>query len=91
MNLEQLIFFTLTIATTLACVWALIDAALRPAPAFEAAGKLDKTKWLLILGAALVVGNLIPFLGLAGLVAVIVYFVDVRPAVREVQAGGRWN
>ena len=67
-------------------VWALVDAVIRPAAAFPAAGKLTKPAWVAIL--ALCVGLCllrVPFLGLFGgliAVAVIVYLVDVRPAVR---------
>lgn len=70
--------------------WALVDAALRPAPAFVAAGKLTKPIWLAILGAALLFGLLGAFnlLGLVGTVAAIVYLVDVRPAVRDLRGGG---
>ncbi len=73
--------------------WAVVDCVIRPPKAFEAAGKLTKPAWLAITAIALVVGFLNPLgiLGLAGLVASIVYLVDVRPAVREVQGGGnRW-
>jgi len=74
--------------------WALIDCVTRPANAFEAAGKLTKPAWLAITAIALVVGLLfgpLGILGLAGIVASIVYMVDVRPAIREIQGGGnRW-
>jgi hypothetical protein len=75
--------------------WALIDCVMRPSKAFEVAGKLTKPAWLAITAIALVVGLLfgpLGILGLAGIVASIVYMVDVRPAVREVQGGGnsRW-
>jgi len=67
--------------------WALVDAALRPSAAFPAAGKLTKPAWLGIL--AVCVGLCLYGVGLLGLpggaiaVAVIVYLVDVRPAVRD--------
>jgi len=74
--------------------WALIDCITRPANAFEAAGKLTKPAWLAITAIALVVGMLfgpLGILGLAGIVGSIVYMVDVRPAIREIQGGGnRW-
>lgn len=71
-------------------LWALADAAIRPAPAFVAVGKLTKPIWLGILAAALLFGLLGAFnlLGLVGTVAAIVYLVDVRPAVRELRGGG---
>jgi hypothetical protein len=74
--------------------WALIDCVTRPANGFEAAGKLTKPAWLAITAIALVVGLIfgpLGILGLAGIVASIVYMVDVRPAIREIQGGGnRW-
>ena len=77
-------------------VWALVDCAIRQPQAFVAAGKLTKVAWLAINAVALLVsfefGVLGAYgLGLAGIVASIVYLVDVRPAVREVGGGGsRW-
>lgn len=67
-------------------VWAFVDAAIRPGPAFPAAGKLTKPAWLAILGLSVALCLYgVPLLGLFGgliAVAVIVYLVDVRPAVR---------
>jgi hypothetical protein len=64
-------------------MWALIDAVLRPAPAFVAADKLTKTGWLWILGLTLAAHVLLPslLLYLAGTVAAFVYLLDVRPAL----------
>jgi hypothetical protein len=73
-------------------VFALIDCAIRRADAFPAAGKLTKPGWLLILVLSIVVTYLFrpmtAFLGLAGVVASIVYLVDVRPAVKQISGGG---
>ncbi len=77
-------------------LWALIDCATRKTPAFVAAGKLNKPAWLAITAVAALVlflFNVLSFFGIAGLIASIVYLVDVRPAVREIQSGGgsgRW-
>ena len=74
--------------------WSFIDCAIRPTQAFPVAGKLTKPAWLAISGVALAIGLLfgaLSFFGLAAIVASVVYLVDVRPAVREVQNGGnRW-
>lgn len=70
-------------------VYALVDAAVRPAAAYAAAGKLNKQAWVAILAVCLVVGqllSLVSMLGLAAVVATIVYFVDVRPALRRLGA-----
>jgi hypothetical protein len=77
-------------------VWALIDAATRPAEAFVAAGKQTKQIWLLILGGCLLVtllgfGGVLQLFGFVVAVAAIVYLVDVRPAVRGMRPGGPWG
>ena len=74
-------------------VWALVDAATRPAEAYVAAGKLTKVAWIVILALAVLLGgaNILGIFGLVGLVAAIVYLVDVRPAVRGMRPGGPWG
>jgi hypothetical protein len=71
-------------------VWALVDALVRPAPAFEAAGKLTKVAWVLILAVAVLftAGDFMGLLGIAATIAAVVYLVDVRPAVRAMRPGG---
>jgi len=101
---QLLVFGILTLAIFVLCVWALIDCATRAARAFPAAGKRTKMFWLLITGAATVVGflalplggssaGIFQFFALIGAVVVIVYLVDVRPAVapysRRGGGGGR--
>jgi hypothetical protein len=79
-------FVLLRLAMLAVQIYALVDAAMRPAPAYAAAGKLSKQAWVTILAGCLVVGLWLSFfsmLGLAALVATIVYFVDVRPALRR--------
>ena len=94
MGLSNGLLTILSLAVLVLQGWALIDCVTRPANAFEAAGKLTKPAWLAITAIALVVGLLfgpLGILGLAGIVASIVYMVDVRPAIREIQGGGnRW-
>lgn len=74
-------------------VVALILAAVAREDAYRAADKQTKNFWLIILGITTAV-NLIPLgpmaltLQLAGLVASIVFFVDVRPALKRVSGGG---
>ena len=67
-------------------VWAFIDALIRPAPAYVAAGKLTKPAWLLILGltvaSALVLNSFT--LMLIGTVAAFVYILDAKPALASV-------
>lgn len=60
-------------------VWALLDAARRPAWAFALAGR-SRTVWV-ALGAAGV------FVCAAGVVVAVYYLVRVRPVVAAVEAG----
>jgi hypothetical protein len=79
--------------------YAFVHALMQRSDAFTAADKLTKPAWLGITGASLLI--LIVFQGgprssgalfwVAALVAVLVYIVDVKPAVVRVQGGGqRW-
>lgn len=67
-------------------VFAFIDAALRREDAYRAASKQTKPTWLIILGLTVLVNLLIPMvlLQIVGLIATIVYIVDVRPALKQV-------
>lgn len=74
---------------------AFIDAAIRPAKAYDAASKQSKPFWLIILGIATAVTltgivNVFGIFGVIGLIAALVYIIDVRPAVREIGRGGAW-
>ncbi|MGC9543184.1 DUF2516 family protein [Streptomyces sp. UG1] len=72
-------------------VVALVMAALAREDAYRAADKQNKMFWLIILGVTVLVNLVVPFLFLqiAGLIATIVFLVDVRPALRQVSGGGR--
>ncbi|WNI17032.1 DUF2516 family protein [Actinacidiphila sp. ITFR-21] len=81
-------------ALLLFALFAFVDAAFRRPDAYRAADKKSKTFWLVVLGLAAVVMkffSLVTILPLIGLVAVIVYMVDVRPAIRGITGvgGGR--
>ena len=90
---STLLLLVLGIASLGVKVWALVDAVSRPKEAYEVAGKLNKIAWVAILAAAVLLGGMtvLGLFGLLGLVAAIVYLVDVRPAVREVRPGGPWG
>ncbi|KAF3469662.1 DUF2516 family protein [Streptomyces sp. Tu 3180] len=82
----------LNMALVLFSGFALIDAATRREDAYRAADKQTKPFWLIILGLALVVSlifGILSFLPIIGLIATIVYMVDVRPALRGLPGGGR--
>lgn len=68
---------------------AFVMAAIYREDAYRAADKQNKGFWLIILGVAVAVNLFVPwlFLQLAGLVATIVFFVDVRPALQQVSGG----
>lgn len=89
---DALLLSALSVGALLLKVWALADAVYRPGPAYVAAGKLTKPAWVAILAVALVLtrGSFMDLFGLIALVAVIVYLVDVRPAVRAMRPGGDW-
>src|SRR5690606_4598136 len=80
-------------------VFAFVHAALQRPDAYAAADRLTKTAWMGLTGggtAAMVLFGAFGVAGpglmfwIAGLVAVLVYMVDVRPKLIEVQRGGRW-
>ncbi|PZT69193.1 DUF2516 domain-containing protein [Streptomyces sp. SW4] len=82
----------LSVALILFSGFALFDAAIRREDAYRAADKKTKPFWLIILGLAFVVNlvfNILSFLPIIGLIATIVYMVDVRPALRGLPGGGR--
>jgi uncharacterized membrane protein len=71
----------ISLVAKLVVVVALVDAAMRRDAAFVAASKQTKIFWILVL----VLGFFISFVGI---IAAIVYLVDVRPALRQVGGGG---
>jgi hypothetical protein len=89
-----LLLLALYVGAQALTLWAFVDALVRPAAGFTAAGKLTKPGWAAITGlAALVIfwqQNPMSFLGLPAVIAAIVYLVDVRPAVRALRRGNSW-
>jgi hypothetical protein len=88
-------FVALALAAFVVEAWAFIDAIIRPAPAFTAAGKQTKQIWLIILGIAFVLGlyaaaygGATSILSVAAFVAAAIYLADVRPKVKEFRRGG---
>ena len=93
MGFQELVFFVLYWGVLALTVWAFVDALIRPAPGFVAAGKLTKPGWAAITGlAALIIfwQGPMSFLGLPAVIAAVVYLVDVRPAVRGLRRGNSW-
>ncbi|MEU9333825.1 DUF2516 family protein [Streptomyces sp. NPDC048290] len=82
----------LNLGLTVFSAFALVDAAIRREDAYRAADKKTKPFWLIILGLALLANlifGILSFLPIIGLIATIVYMVDVRPALRALPGGGR--
>ncbi|OZM70178.1 hypothetical protein CFN78_26795 [Amycolatopsis antarctica] len=75
--------------------FALVHALSQRADAYSAADRKSKPVWMAITGGGTAALLLFDFHGpgmifwLAALVAVLVYLVDVRPKLIEVQRGGR--
>ena len=73
--------FIIFVAARLLVLVALIDALIRRDGSYVAAGKQTKIFWVLVL----VVGF---FITIVGVIAAIIYLVDVRPAIRDAGGGG---
>ncbi|WP_406421209.1 DUF2516 family protein [Streptomyces sp. NBC_00873] len=86
---STLVWLLYMIMLVLAVV-ALFLAATAREDAYRAADKQKKSFWLIILGITVAVNLFVPmlFLQLAGVVASIVFMVDVRPALKAVSGGG---
>ncbi|MFE7511147.1 DUF2516 family protein [Streptomyces sp. NPDC057540] len=88
---DSLLSLVIFLVFTGFAVAALVFAAMAREDAYRAADKQTKKFWLIILGINLALNLLLPmlFLQIAGLVAAIVFMVDVRPALAQVSGGGR--
>ena len=66
-------------------IFAFVNALLHSSEEYEAAGKLTKTAWTLILGLGVVVqlllGGPLGLLNIVFTIAALVYLADVRPAI----------
>ncbi|HVV11140.1 DUF2516 family protein [Amycolatopsis sp.] len=93
--IAQWIMLIIGWAGTLVGLVAFFHALLQRSDAFTAAERKTKPIWLAITGAGTVAMGLFGFGGagtifwLAGIVAVLVYMVDVRPKLIEVQRRGK--
>ncbi len=85
----DIILSVLSLAMFLAQAFAFIDAVTQRPDAYVAADKLTKKAWLIILGLGVAAHMLfwhpISIFNLIGIVAALVYLVDVRPAIRSLR------
>ena len=85
----DIILSLLSLVMFVAQAFAFVDAATQRPDAYVAADKLTKKAWLIILGLAVAAHMLfwhpINIFNLVGIVAAIVYLVDVRPAIRSLR------
>ena len=88
----SLILLVISIGMFVAQAFAFVDAFSRRPDAYVAADKLTKPAWTIILGLgvlwhATIGWNPIGIVNFIGIVAAIVYIVDVRPALRALTRG----
>ena len=89
-----LIWHAIYLVTFVASLYALIEAIRTPAAAFELMDKQTKKLWVILTGVATGLSLLATLSGsgmfvILGLVATLVFLLDVRPAVKGV--GGNRN
>lgn len=95
-RLDGIVFWAADMIFSLYGLLAFFHALRQRVDAFTAAERMTKPAWLGITGggaAAILLfppGGIGSIFWLAGLVAVLVYMVDVRPKLIEVQRGPRW-
>jgi hypothetical protein len=95
-NLDGIVYFFADLGFSVVGLFAFFHALAQRVDAYTAAERMTKPAWLGITGggaAAILLFQPFSFgsiFWLAGLVAVLVYMVDVRPKLIEVQRGPRW-
>ena len=88
---QSLITLVLWVLFGVVKIWAFVDCVRRPAAAFPAVGRVSKILWLILTGAAALTGLLPGFtlniIGIAGLVAALIYLFDVRTRIVDLLGG----
>ncbi|MCW2697133.1 MAG: uncharacterized protein JWR62_2218 [Modestobacter sp.] len=87
---DSIVLDVVRLGVLVLAIWAFVDALVRPAASFVAAGKLTKPGWMAITAIAALLLYLrgpMDILGLPAVIAAVVYLVDVRPAVRGLHRG----
>nr|WP_307851849.1 DUF2516 family protein [Williamsia sp. CHRR-6] len=88
----SILVYVLWLAGGAAALAALVHAAITRPDAFPAVDRQSKVMWVSILAVAtLLIGltGVISFFGIFGVVAVLVYIVDVRPRIDAI-LGRKW-
>lgn len=93
-SVQSVIILVLGIAAFAVEIFALVDAARHRADAYVAASKRTKNFWLVVTGAAALIGFVfiwspLNFIGIIAIVAAGVYLADVRPALQQVSGRRR--
>lgn len=82
---ESILLLGVELALLVVKLWAFISSLTYSSEAYDAANKLTKAAWTIILGVGvavqLVLGGVLGILNLAFVVAAFVYLADVRPAL----------
>jgi hypothetical protein len=94
-NLDGYVLLVLWLLGIPVGLYAFVHALMQRSDAFTAADKLTKPVWCAITGVGLAIlaistSGPYSFLWLVGIIAVLIYIVDVRPRVIEIQQGPRW-
>jgi hypothetical protein len=101
-GVQALLLLALAVLSFACNAVAVVDAVRQRPDAYQAAGKLTKQLWLIILGVAAAIGFIylvlqlqapgslfvFQFPNVIAFVASAVYLLDVRPAVRRLTGGG---
>jgi hypothetical protein len=88
-TIEMYVNYVMLGVAGLLSVVALAHCAIQRPDAFQLAGPLSKGAWLAILGGTLLLtalgfgGGSLGIFGIIGLIASLVYLLDIRPAIRE--------
>jgi predicted lipid-binding transport protein (Tim44 family) len=89
----DLLFQVFHLAIFVVSLYALIEAARTPAPAFPAMDKQTKGLWVGLLSASTLVSlaavaGMFVFLTILALAVSLIFLIDVRPAVRQIGRSG---
>jgi hypothetical protein len=85
--LPSMLLLVISLVTFVAQAFAFVDALTHRAEAYVAGDKMTKQAWCIILGLAVVAHMIfwdpISLFNIAGIIAMLVYLLDVRPTLRE--------